>query len=114
MNGLAKVTNRSILDGLRRRVSVARSAWVDELPSILWSLRTTSKTATAESPYSLVFGTEAVLPPEVVFPTPRIKSYEEKMSIHGLRACLDLLEEKRADAHLKDLSYKRVVARIYN
>ena len=49
-NGLAKVTNRSILDGLRRRVSAARSAWVDELPSILWSLRTTPKTATRESP----------------------------------------------------------------
>ncbi|XP_064979370.1 uncharacterized protein LOC135620364 [Musa acuminata AAA Group] len=34
-NGLAEVTNRSILDGLRRRVSTVRSAWVDELPSIL-------------------------------------------------------------------------------
>ena len=45
-NGLVEVTNRSILDGLRRRVSAARSAWVDELPSILWSLWTTPKTAT--------------------------------------------------------------------
>nr|XP_009392747.1 PREDICTED: uncharacterized protein K02A2.6-like [Musa acuminata subsp. malaccensis] len=53
MNGLAEVTNRSILNGLKRRVSAAQSAWVDELPSILCSLRTTPKAATGESPYSL-------------------------------------------------------------
>ncbi|XP_009385521.2 uncharacterized protein LOC103972866 [Musa acuminata AAA Group] len=113
-NGLAELTNRSILDGLRRRVSVAQSAWVDELPSILWSLQTTPKTATGESPYSLSFGTEAVLPPEMVFPTSRTATYDEGVSAQGLRADLDLLEERRADAHLKDLSYKRAVARIHN
>nr|XP_009421106.1 PREDICTED: uncharacterized protein LOC104000717 [Musa acuminata subsp. malaccensis] len=70
-NGLAEVTNRSILDGLKRRVSAARSAWTDELPSVLWALRTTPTTATRESPYSLAFGTEAVLPPEVAIATLR-------------------------------------------
>nr|XP_009383140.1 PREDICTED: uncharacterized protein LOC103970956 [Musa acuminata subsp. malaccensis] len=99
---------------LKRRVSAAQSAWVDELPSILWSLRTTPKAATRESPYSLSFGTEAVLPPEMIFPTLRTASYDEQVSTQGLRADLDLLEERRANAHLKDLSYKRAVARIYN
>ena len=83
-NGLAEVTNRSILGGLKRRVSVAQSAWVDELPSILWSLRTTPKTTIGESPYSLSFGTETVLPPEMVFPTPRTASYDERVSTQGL------------------------------
>ena len=113
-NGLAEVTNRSILDGLKRRVSAARSAWTDELPSVLWLLRTTPKTAIGESPYSLAFGTEAVLPPEVAIATLRIGSYDEEVSNEGLRAALDLLEEQRADAHLKPLSYKRAVARVYN
>ncbi|XP_065009043.1 uncharacterized protein LOC135639177 [Musa acuminata AAA Group] len=106
-NGLAKVTNQSILDGLKRRVSAARSAWTDELPSVLWSLRTTPKTATGESPYSLMFGTEAVLPPEVTLATLWKRSYDEELSNEGLRASLDVLEERRADAHLKALSYKR-------
>ena len=79
-NGLAEVTNRSILDGLRRRVSAARSTWTDELPSVLWSLRTTPKTATGESPYSLTFGTEAVLPPEMTVATLRTRSYEQEPS----------------------------------
>ncbi|CAD5175909.1 unnamed protein product, partial [Musa acuminata subsp. malaccensis] len=113
-NGLAEVTNRSILDGLRRRVSVARTSWVDELPSILWSLRTTPKTTTGESPYSLSFGAEAVLPPEVVFPTYRTETYDRVIFDQGLRASVDLLQERRADAHLKNLLYKKAVARLYN
>ncbi|CAD5168155.1 unnamed protein product [Musa acuminata subsp. malaccensis] len=112
-NGLAEVTNRTIMTGLRRTLA-ARSAWVDELPSILWSLRTTPKTANGESPYSLAFDAEAVLPAEVEIATPQTESYDEGASAEGLRAGLDLLEERRADAHLKALSYKRAVARIYN
>ncbi|XP_065033909.1 uncharacterized protein LOC135666271 [Musa acuminata AAA Group] len=113
-NGLAEVTNRAIVDGLKRRVSATRSAWIDELPSVLWALRTTPKTPTGESPYSLTFGTEAVLPPEVAVPTPRTADYSEEASGEGLRSNLDLLEERRADAHQKALSYKRAVARVYN
>ncbi|XP_065015514.1 uncharacterized protein LOC135642962 [Musa acuminata AAA Group] len=113
-NGLAEVTNQSILDGPKRRVSAARSTWTDELPSVLWLLRTTPKTVTGEFPYSLTFGTEAVLPPEVAIATLRIGGYDEEVSNEGLRAALDLLEEQRADAHLKALSYKRVVAKVYN
>ncbi|XP_065035979.1 uncharacterized protein LOC135671747 [Musa acuminata AAA Group] len=113
-NGLAEVTNRAIVDGLKRRVSATRSAWIDELPSVLWALRTTPKTPTGESPYSLTFGTEAVLPPEVAVPTPRTADYIEEASGEGLRSNLDLLEERRADAHQKALSYKRAVARVYN
>ena len=79
-NGLSEVTNRSILNELKRRVSAAQSAWVDELPSILWSLRTTPKAATGESPYSLSFGTEVVLPPEMIFPTLRTASSDEQVS----------------------------------
>nr|XP_009405161.1 PREDICTED: uncharacterized protein K02A2.6-like [Musa acuminata subsp. malaccensis] len=104
-NGLAEVTNRSILDGLKRRVSAARSAWTDELLSVLWSLHTTPKTATGESPYSLTFGTEAVLPPEMTISTLRTRSFVEKVSNEGLRANLDMLEKRRANAHLKTLSY---------
>ena len=46
--------------------------------------------------------------------TLRTKSYDEEVSNEGLRASLDVLEERRADAHLKALSYQRAVARVYN
>ncbi|RZR73971.1 hypothetical protein BHM03_00030315 [Ensete ventricosum] len=113
-NGLAEVTNRAILKGLKKRISGALTTWVEELPSILWASQTTPKTPIGESPYSLAFETAAVLPPEVVFPTLRIQTHDEEVSNQQLRENLDLLEEKRADAHLRTLAYKRAVAKLYN
>jgi hypothetical protein len=43
----------------------AKHAWVDELPSVLLSLRTTPNAATQETPFFLVHGVEAVLPVEI-------------------------------------------------
>ncbi|RWW55014.1 hypothetical protein BHE74_00038391 [Ensete ventricosum] len=74
----------------------------------------TPKTSTGKSPYSLAFGTEAVLPPEVVFPTLRVQTHGEEASNQQLRENLDLLEEKRADAHLRTLAYSRAITKLYN
>ncbi|RZR96361.1 hypothetical protein BHM03_00025367 [Ensete ventricosum] len=60
-----------------------------------------------ESPFSLASGTKAVLLPEVVFPTLQVTSFEEGALEEGLRANLDLLEEKSAEAHLRALAYKK-------
>ena len=76
--------NRAILEGLEKRVSGVHGAWVDELPSILWAMWTTPKTASGESPFSLAFGTEAVLPPEMVFLTLRTSNYKQEDSEEGL------------------------------
>ncbi|RRT32684.1 hypothetical protein B296_00040305, partial [Ensete ventricosum] len=79
-----------------------------------WASRTTPKTLTGESPYSLAFGTEVVLPPEVVFLTLRIQTHDEEASNQQLCENLDLLEKKRADAHLRMLAYRRATAKLYN
>jgi hypothetical protein len=58
----------------------AKHARVDELPSILWSLRTTPKAATQETPFFLVHGAEAVLLVEITHEAPRIAAYDETTS----------------------------------
>ncbi|RWV98063.1 hypothetical protein BHE74_00013363 [Ensete ventricosum] len=67
-----------------------------------------------ESPYSLTFGTKVVLLPEVIFPTLRIENFTPEASKTSLKENLDLLEERRAEAHLKTLHYQRAITRLYN
>ena len=74
----------------------------------------TPKSASGESLFSLAFRTKAVLPPEMVFPTLCTITFEQDNSEEGLRANLDLLEERRAEAHLHTLAYKKATARLYN
>ncbi|XP_064978737.1 uncharacterized protein LOC135620062 [Musa acuminata AAA Group] len=113
-NDQTKVMNQAIFEGLKRRVMGALETWVYELPSILWALRTTPKTASGESPFSLTFGTKAVLPPEIVFLTWRTDTYDENNSEEGLRVNLDLLEERRAKAHVCTPVYKKATGQLYN
>ncbi|RZS25357.1 hypothetical protein BHM03_00058543, partial [Ensete ventricosum] len=80
----------------------------------LWASRTTPKTPTGKSPYSLAFGTKAVLPPKVIFSTLRVQTQHQEESDQQLHENLNLLEEKRADAHLGALAYRRVITKLYN
>ncbi|RZS22272.1 hypothetical protein BHM03_00055021 [Ensete ventricosum] len=57
---------------------------------------------------------EVILPLEVVYPTFRVESYEESESSNRLRENLNLLEERRAEAHLWALTYRKVVTRLYD
>ena len=76
-NGACERANGLILQGLRRRVehtvSKARGAWGDELASVVWGIRTSVSRSTGRTPFSLVYGAEAVLPAEVEFRSPRIE-----------------------------------------
>ena len=44
-------------------------AWKEELPTALWAYRTTKSQAIGASPFSLVYGTEVVIPIDLVRPT---------------------------------------------
>lgn len=52
-NGQVEVSNRTILQGLKKRIEETPSSWVDELPNVLWSYRTTPRSATGESPFRM-------------------------------------------------------------
>ena len=70
-NGQAEATNKVILDGLKKRLDEVKGKWVDELPHVLWSYRTTSRRSTGETPFSMTYGVEEVIPVEMEFPTMR-------------------------------------------
>jgi hypothetical protein len=59
-NGQVEKANGLICNEIKKRLLAplekAKHAWVDELPSVLWSLRTTPNAATQGTPFFLVHG----------------------------------------------------------
>ena len=66
-----------IKDNLKKKLEILKGAWVDELLIVLWTHRTKPKKATGETPFSLAFGTEVVIPAEVGLPSYKVESYVE-------------------------------------
>ena len=47
---------------IKTRLEGVKGIWPDELPSVLWVYRTTTRTPTKETPFRLTYGHEAVIP----------------------------------------------------
>ena len=87
---------------------------MEELPNVLWAYRTTSRNATGETPYSLSFGAEAVVPVEIGGPSYCTQHFLPDNNETSLRAELDLLEERRDQAAVQAVAYQQRSARYYN
>ena len=48
-NGQAETINKVIVNGLKKRLDDAKGRWVEELPHILWTYRTTARRSTGET-----------------------------------------------------------------
>ncbi|KAL4580201.1 hypothetical protein LXL04_016385 [Taraxacum kok-saghyz] len=113
-NGQVEVTNRTIVKGIKTRLGRAKGSWVDELQSVLWSYRTTVRTATQETPFSLVYGSEAIIPVELTIRTIKTKNQTPETNATDLRYNLDTLEERRNNSALRQAIYKTMTERYYN
>jgi transposase InsO family protein len=83
-NGQVKKINGLICDGIKKRLTKAVGAWVEELPSVLRILRTMSNRSTQYTPFFLVHIAEVVLPIDVRFEAPRVVAYNENASVQAL------------------------------
>jgi hypothetical protein len=88
-----------VLSGIKPRLieplEKTLGCWLDELPAVLWSLRTTPNRSTGYTPFFLVYGAEAVLPTDVIHDAPRVVLYTEKEAKEARENDVDLLEEAR-------------------
>ncbi|VFQ71993.1 unnamed protein product [Cuscuta campestris] len=101
-NGQVENTNRTIVDGLKKKIMECKSAWVEELPYILWTYRTTPRKATGETPFSLTYGFEARAPAETSLLSYRVETFDAQENEENLRAELlcGLRDENGAGAGL--------------
>ncbi|GJU23340.1 reverse transcriptase domain-containing protein [Tanacetum coccineum] len=80
--------------------------WVEELSHVLWAHRTTIKGSTGDTPFSLVYGTEAVIPAEIGMPTIRTAEVNSATNDDERRIDLDILEERREQAAIREEKVK--------
>ncbi|KAL5578497.1 hypothetical protein UlMin_020196 [Ulmus minor] len=113
-NGQVEAVNKTIKYTLKKKLEKSKGAWVDELPLVLWSYRTSFRTTTGETPFSLAYGVDAVVPVELGIPTFRIENFTEENNDILLALASDLLEEKRDKAQLRATALQQTVARHYN
>uniref|UniRef100_A0A2N9HKC3 RNase H type-1 domain-containing protein n=1 Tax=Fagus sylvatica TaxID=28930 RepID=A0A2N9HKC3_FAGSY len=106
-------SNKTLLDGIKKRLENAKGRWVEELPSILWTYRTTPRCSTGETPFSLTYGVEAVIPLEIGLPTIRTEYYDPVTNETSLATDLDLAEERRDSALIHLAAYQNGLRRIY-
>ena len=71
-NGLAESTNKNLIRILKKTMIENQRSWHLALPNALWVDRVTPKNCLGVSPYTLVYGKEDVLPPNILLPSSTI------------------------------------------
>jgi hypothetical protein len=106
-----------ILQGFKprifKRLDKFRARWVAELPSVLWSLRTTPRRAMGFTPFFMVHGSEAVLPTNIDYGSPRLRAYTEEGNQVALEDAIDQLDEARDVALLRCAKYQQALKRYH-
>ncbi|XP_070034365.1 uncharacterized protein [Nicotiana tomentosiformis] len=113
-NGQAESTNKVIIQNLKKRLEAAKGKWPKELPGVLWAYRTTVKSSTRETSFSLVYGAEALILVEVGEPTLRHFWADEESNNEAMLINLELLEERKDLAHVRTVAQKQRMKGYYN
>jgi hypothetical protein len=87
--------------------------WASELPSVLWGNQTTPSRATGETPFFLVYGAEACLPPEIIMCSPQVQAFEESMQGQLRREDMDFIDERRWQAAIRNARYNQALRRYH-
>jgi len=100
-NRQVEFANRVLLRGLKRRLGEAKGTWAEEVPRIVWVYHTSPQSTTKETPFSLVYGLDAMIPVEIQESSPRFQKFVAEESNDERKVNLDLLDEVREEARIK-------------
>ena len=105
-NGQAEAVNKVIVNGLKKRLDDTKGKLVEELPHVLWTYQTTSRRSIGETPFSMSYGAEVVIPLETRFPTLKTSSFTPSNNDGLLDKSLDLVEEQRENVMVQLAYYQ--------
>jgi hypothetical protein len=117
-NGQVERANGMVLDALKKRLHDAANTkggkWIKELPNALWGLRTQPSKPTGQSPHFLVYGSEAILPADVMWDSPAVEQYDEGISKDSRQVDIDGLEEAHCAALIHAARYLEGIRRYHD
>ena len=110
----AKTTNKSIVNGLKKRLDDLKGQWAEELSSVLWAYQTTPQCSTGKTPFSMTYGVEAVILVETRLLTSQTNMFQVEENDQLLCKHLDLIEESQDVASIRLANYQQRICRGYN
>ena len=118
-NGQAKATNRMLLRILSKMVFDYGNDWRAHLADVLWAYRSSPKTITGFTPFSLVYGTNTISPTELVVPSSRLMQGSElevdaNMCAEERMADLEGLDKARDLAKVRSQRNYQKMANVYS
>ena len=84
------------------------------MPHVLWTYCTTPRRSTGETPFSMTYGAEAVIPLETNFPTLKTSTFCPNVNNGLLEKSLDLIEERRERTMVQLAYYQHKLKQGYN
>jgi hypothetical protein len=115
-NGQVECSNGTILQGLKPiifdRLKPYAGKWVKEFPSVLWALCTTLSCAMGHTPFSLVYGSEAILSTEVEHKSFCVQQFNEEQSDNSRVDDLTTLEELCEAVVIQSAKHQQAMRRL--
>jgi hypothetical protein len=118
-NDQVRRANDMILQGLKPRIfndlNKFGRRWLAELPSVIWSLRTTPSLATGftREPLFLVYGVQAILSMDLEHGSPMLRAYNKQNNQVKREDSLDQLQKARDVALLHSAKYQQSLRRYH-
>ena len=106
-NGQAETINKVIVNGLKKGLDDAKEKWVKELSHVLCR-------STKETPFSMTYGAEIVIPLKTGFPTLGTSSFNPSNNNELLEKSLDFIEERRESAIFQLTYYQHKLKQGYD
>jgi hypothetical protein len=117
-NGQVEKANGMIIDGLKKRLydenNKKRGKWIHELPHVVRGLRTQPSKATGQAPFFLVYGSEAILPADIMWKSPTVEMYNEGEADEARQLELDSVEEAHCTALVQSARYLQGIQRYHD
>eukprot|EP00253_Pinus_taeda_P019632 PITA_19632 len=116
-NGIVESSNKNLICIIRKYVADNQRNWHNALTNALWANRVTLKVTLGKCPYFLVYGQEAILPPNVSLPSLQLSQYSRGTPSALLQERINQLvrlEELRDKARNKFRNNQMIVKRWFD